>query len=105
MNLIDADELKQSIQEIHKSHGLSKDEEMEFTETDIYGLLETAQEVNTIEIVRCMDCKFYDIQTFLCERPITLQGEYGYVPLDIEMPPNEFCSYGKRIEGVQNNAD
>lgn len=74
MTLIDADALKQDIADMRKRHCLSDNEEMEFSESDILGLIESATEatpckscaiVNVLEgmvrvWVRCIDCKHRD---------------------------------------------
>ena len=49
-------------------------------------------DANIVEVVRCKDCKYYEIHkpnvTLNCERDGKL----------IAMMPNDFCSYGERKE-------
>lgn len=53
--------------------------------------------MDSIEIVRCKDCKWYQngkylIDTKFCFRLLNDNGtETGYI-----FPPNGFCSYGER---------
>lgn len=55
--------------------------------------IETAKAEDVVEVVRCKECKYYEIHkpsvTLNCERDGKL----------IPMMPNDFCSYGKRKEG------
>ena len=49
--------------------------------------------IDAVEIVRCKDCKHYEIH-----KPKVLENceRNGYI---IPMKPDDFCSYGERKEG------
>lgn len=61
----------------------------------ILDAIEYAPAVDVVEVVRCKDCKHYEIHkpsvTLNCERDGRL----------IPMMPDDFCSYGKRKEGAE----
>ena len=52
--------------------------------------------VDAVEVVRCRDCKHYEIH-----KPKVLENceRNGYI---IPMKPDDFCSYGERKEGAGN---
>ena len=53
-------------------------------------ILREAPTVDAVEVVRCRDCKHYEIH-----KPKVLENceRNGYI---IPMKPNDFCSYGER---------
>lgn len=57
---------------------------------DIYNVIKSAPTADVVEVVRCKDCKHYEIHkpsvTLNCERNGRL----------IPMMPDDFCSYGER---------
>lgn len=61
----------------------------------IVNAIEKAPKVDVVEVVRCKECKHYEIHkpsvTLNCER----EGKL------IPMMPTDFCSYGKRKEGAE----
>ena len=52
--------------------------------------------VDAVEVVRCRQCKHYEIH-----KPKVLENceRNGYI---IPMKPDDFCSYGERKEGADN---
>ena len=59
-------------------------------------LMEKAPAVDAVPVVRCKDCKHYEIH-----KPKVLENceRNGYL---IPMKPDDFCSYGERKEGDGN---
>ena len=56
-------------------------------------VLEDMPTMDAVEIVRCKDCKHYEIH-----KPKVLENceRNGYI---IPMKPDDFCSYGERKDG------
>ena len=56
-----------------------------------------ARLIDAVEVVRCKDCKHYEIH-----KPKVLENceRNGYI---IPMKPDDFCSYGERKDGDGND--
>ena len=67
------------------------------TRQDIEEWLNFAPTIDTVPVVRCKDCKYYEIH-----KPKVLENceRKGYI---IPMKPDDFCSYGERKEGADND--
>ena len=91
MRLIDADELIAEYDRVHigPAGGARK-------------LMADAPTVDAVEVVRCKDCRYYfhfgktsllvdgkNVKAGWCQRRIKYDEEF-------RMPPDGFCSYGKR---------
>ena len=65
------------------------------TRQDIEEWLNNAQTIDAVSVVRCRDCKHYEIH-----KPKVLENceRKGYI---IPMKPDDFCSYGERKEGAE----
>ena len=65
------------------------------TRQDIEEWLNNAQTIDAVPVVRCKDCKYYEIH-----KPKVLENceRKGYI---IPMKPDDFCSYGERKEGAE----
>lgn len=63
----------------------------------IIGRIKAAPTVDAVEVVRCKDCKHYEIH-----KPKVLENceRNGYI---IPMKPDDFCSYGERKDGDGND--
>ena len=85
MRLIDLD--SEYIQETLYRRGFK-------TRQDIEEWLNFAPTIDTVPVVRCRDCKHYEIH-----KPKVLENceRKGYI---IPMKPDDFCSYGERKEGA-----
>ena len=86
MRLIDLD--SEYIQETLYRRGFK-------TRQDIEEWLNNAQTIDAVPVVRCRDCKYYEIH-----KPKVLENceRKGYI---IPMKPDDFCSYGERKEGAE----
>ena len=69
---------------------------IEYSESDIGYMIRKRPTVDAAEVVRCRECKHYEIH-----KPKVLENceRNGYL---IPMKPYDFCSYGKRKGGDGN---
>ena len=51
--------------------------------------------VDAVEVVRCKDCKHCDPENYHCDHPMGTAAS-------LRRKPDDFCSYGKRKEGADN---
>lgn len=65
------------------------------TRQDIEDWLNSAPIIDAVPVVRCKDCKHYEIH-----KPKVLENceRKGYI---IPMKPDDFCSYGEPKEGAE----
>ena len=94
--LIDADKLLESYKKWIPQLSSKEDEgDRRGVETCI-AVLEDMPTMDAVEIVRCKDCKHYEIH-----KPKVLENceRNGYI---IPMKPDDFCSYGERKDGDGN---
>ena len=84
--LIDANALKKAIRE----EQWVKDRKIQIAVEYIGLIIDEQPTVDSVEVVRCKDCKHYEIH-----RPKVLENceRNGYL---IPMKPDDFCSYGER---------
>ena len=66
---------------------------IEYSESDIGYMIRKRPTVDAVEVVRCRECKHYEIH-----KPKVLENceRNGYI---IPMKPDDFCSYGERRGG------
>ena len=89
MRLIDADALLR-----HKRKMSGSDFGGEFWDEAVLASdIKNAPTVDAVPVVRCKDCKHYEIH-----KPKVLENceRNGYI---IPMKPDDFCSYGERKDG------
>jgi hypothetical protein len=57
--------------------------------------IDKAPTVDAVEVVRCKDCRWYNLELGICNLHSESKGEpdVGYV---VGMDPDDFCSYGER---------
>ena len=69
------------------------------------GLVKSAPTIDAVPVIHCKDCKFahmtYDGMTKYCD---FFSGLYDHGEA-IYLEPGSYCSYGKKKEGVKNEAD
>ena len=65
------------------------------TRQDIEEWLNNSPTIDAVPVVKCRDCKHYEIH-----KPKVLENceRKGYI---IPMKPDDFCSYGERKEGAE----
>ena len=88
--LIDADKLLTKVVAVSNSMG-----QVTWSAVSTIDIL-TAPTVDAVEVVRCRECKHYEIH-----KPKVLENceRNGYI---IPMKPNDFCSYGERKDDDGN---
>ena len=66
---------------------------IEYSESDIGYMIRNRPTEDALEVVRCRECKHYEIH-----KPKVLENceRNGYI---IPMKPDDFCSYGERKGG------
>ena len=67
---------------------------IEYSASDIGYMIRKRPTADPVEVVRCRECKHYEIH-----KPKVLENceRNGYM---IPMKPDDFCSYGERKEGA-----
>lgn len=65
----------------------------------VQSVLETAQTVDAVPVVRCRECKWYQIR-----RWNDTKAEYDCRKTNalLDVSPEDFCSYGERKDGDGN---
>lgn len=94
--LIDADKLLEIYKKWIPQLSSKEDEgDRRGVETCI-SVLEDMQTVDAVPVVRCRECKHYEIH-----KPKVLENceRNGYI---IPMKPDDFCFYGERKDGDEN---
>ena len=98
MRLCDLDEIKVCVDRQYKNcHGYSGNKKAIYREAilAVKSILHSAKTIDAVEVVRCRDCKHRGTDYCIFH----IKGE----PADEELLrklDNDFCSYGKRKEGV-----
>ena len=59
-------------------------------------ILREALTVDAVEVVRCKDCKHCDPENNHCDHPMSTAAP-------LSRKPDDFCSYGERKEGDDND--
>ena len=59
-------------------------------------ILREAPTVDAVEVVRCKDCKHCDPENNHCDHPMSTAAP-------LSRKPDDFCSYGERKEGDDND--
>ena len=72
--------------------------EFGFSRENIRKLLRDAPTVNAVPVVKCRDCIHYEMGVCLKIYDDGVASSYAWQ----ERKPDDFCSYGKRKEGADN---
>ena len=59
-------------------------------------ILREAPTVDAAEVVRCRECKHCDPENYHCDHPMGTAAP-------LKRKPDDFCSYGERKEGANND--
>ena len=102
MRLIDADRLNKPIyaeEDNITGSGMSYDEICGYNDgIDIaWNKIDQAPTVDAVEVVRCKDCKFGDLDSEPHDAMVCMRTKDGFW-----RSGNDFCSYGERKEGADN---
>ena len=65
------------------------------TAEDVIMMIKTAPTVDAVPVVFCRDCKHCDSENHHCDH-------YMGTAAPLRREPDDFCSYGKRKEGADN---
>lgn len=87
MRLIDADALECALKDTKIGLAIDKGK--------MFWLIENAPTVDATLVIRCNFCKHYDAKYENCEFHSNPPGFFD-PGLDVEMKPDDFCSYGER---------
>ena len=55
----------------------------------------TAPTIDAVPVVRCLECNHCDPENYHCDHPMSTAAP-------LRRKPDDFCSYGKRKEGADN---
>ena len=91
MRLIDADRLSEAIYD----NVSALYEDAVCAKEDCLAEIEAAQTVDAVPVVFCRDCKHCDPENHHCDH-------YMGTAAPLRREPDDFCSYGKRKEGADN---
>ena len=107
MRLIDADRLSEAIYD----NVPAPYEDASWAKENCLAEIEAAQTVDAVPVVRCRECKHFrhygktslfingkNIKAGWCQRRISYDEEY-------RMTADDFCSYGERKEGANNDGE
>ena len=65
------------------------------TAEDVIMMIKTAPTVDAVPVVRCRECNHCDPENYHCDHPMSTAAP-------LRRKPDDFCSYGERKEGVDN---
>ena len=94
--LIDADKLLEIYKKWIPQLSSKEDEgDRRGVETCI-SVLEDMRTVDSVPVVRCRECKHCDPENYHCDHPMGTAAP-------LKRKPDDFCSYGERKEGADND--
>ena len=65
-------------------------------ERDLLDLICAADTVDAVEVVRCKDCKHFNMRRMECENECISTDNEGGADYSINFKVDDFCSYGER---------
>ena len=92
MRLIDADRLSEAIYD----NVSAPYEEAVWAKEDCLTEIDAAPTVDAVPVVRCRECKHCDPENYHCDHPMGTAAP-------LRRKPDDFCSYGERKEGADND--
>lgn len=90
MRLIDADALKEGLKEKMFGHP--------FERTFLSGAIDSELTIDAVPVVRCQECIHYEMGVCLKIYDDGAASSYAWQGRN----PDDFCSYGERKEGADN---
>ena len=90
--LIDADALIEFIDVGHLRNPLQSC----FSERDVVDMLESRPTIDAVAVVRCRECNHCDPENYHCDHSMSTAAP-------LRRKPDDFCSYGVRKEGADND--
>ena len=67
-----------------------------YTAEDVIMMIKTAPTIDAVPVVRCRECKHCDPENYHCDHPMSTAAP-------LSRKPDDFCSYGERKEGADND--
>ena len=98
MKLCDLDEIKICVNRQYENcHGYSGNKKAIYREAilAVKSILHSAKLIDAVPVVRCLECKHYDPENHHCDH-------YMGTSAPLRRKPDDFCSYGERKEGADN---
>ena len=92
MRLIDADRLSEAIYD----NVSAPYEEAVCAKEDCLTEIYAAPTVDAVPVVRCRECNHCDPENYHCDHPMGTAAP-------LRRKPDDFCSYGERKEGADND--
>lgn len=96
MRLIDADKLNEEFQ----NHYEVRNPKQNATMDEVCMMLFHAPTVDAVHVVRCRDCKHFNMQEMECENDAISTDHEGGASYSLNFYLDDFCSYGERKEGA-----
>ena len=62
------------------------------------GILDAAPTVDAVPVVRCRECKHFNLERMECENEVMITDHEGGASYSLNFCPDDFCSYGERKE-------
>lgn len=101
MRLIDADYVLGHLKTYEQS-----DEEWSVTGGTalrlIHSAVDNAPTVDAVPVVRCKDCKHFNLQSMECENEAVSTDHEGGASYSLNFYVDDFCSFGERKDGTDN---
>ena len=99
MGLCDLNEIKVRVERQYEDcHGYSGNKKAIYREAilAVRSILHSAKTIDAVPVVRCRDCKHCDPENHHCDHPMSTSAP-------LSRKPDDFCSYGERKEGADND--
>lgn len=93
MRLIDADNLDFTFDRRCFSQG---DTQYVRGVDDAIGVVNNAPTIDAVPVVRCKNCKHFNLQTHECENELLSTDHEGGASYSLNFYDDDFCSYGER---------
>lgn len=94
MRLIDADELKKRMCKLCNQD--YSDERCEPSDCVFCNAIKSALTVDAVPVVRCRECKYFNLTTHECENECLSTDHEGGASYSLNFYDDDFCSYGER---------
>ena len=99
MRLCDLDEIKIQVKRQYEDcHGYSGNKKAIYREAilAVRSILHSAKAIDAVPVVRCRECNHCDPENYHCDHHMGTAAP-------LRRKPDDFCSYGERKEGADND--
>lgn len=80
---------------LHALEGYSRAKQFYY---GLKGILDAAPTVDAVPVVRCRECKHFNLERMECENEVMITDHEGGASYSLNFCPDDFCSYGERKE-------